>query len=193
MAAADHHVFPSSRHHVGSACRGSLGLPPPHRLPRAPVTCRIAGRLARGGRDSGGRLALELARIDVDDVSIIDLYSHASRRSPSGAESLGIDLATRQSSRRWIDLGRGHGTTSSCTPSRPSSTTCAIGRASTAGLGQHRYVARARLQGCTRPHHRPTSGAPAHRASMRCLAATSRRRPDPASDHQGLHRRCCRP
>ena len=47
----------------------------------------------------GGRLALELAGIDIDDVSVIDLYSCFPAAVQLGAQSLGIDLATRQWSR----------------------------------------------------------------------------------------------
>jgi acetyl-CoA C-acetyltransferase len=47
----------------------------------------------------GGRLALELAGIDIDDVSVIDLYSCFPAAVQLGAQSLGIDLAARQWSR----------------------------------------------------------------------------------------------
>ena len=47
----------------------------------------------------GGQLALELAGIDIDSVSVIDLYSCFPAAVQLGAQSLGIDLATRQWSR----------------------------------------------------------------------------------------------
>ena len=47
----------------------------------------------------GGRRALELAGIGIDDVSVIDLYSCFPAAVQLGAQSLGIDLATRQWSR----------------------------------------------------------------------------------------------
>ena len=47
----------------------------------------------------GGRRALELAGVDIDDVSVIDLYSCFPAAVQLGAQSLGIDLATRQWSR----------------------------------------------------------------------------------------------
>ena len=47
----------------------------------------------------GGRRVLELAGVDIDDVSIIDLYSCFPAAVQLGAQSLGIDLATRQWSR----------------------------------------------------------------------------------------------
>lgn len=47
----------------------------------------------------GGRLALELAGVDIGDVSVIDLYSCFPAAVQLGAQSLGIDLATRQWSR----------------------------------------------------------------------------------------------
>lgn len=47
----------------------------------------------------GGRLALELAGLDIDDVSIIDLYSCFPAAVQLGAQSLGIDLHRRQWSR----------------------------------------------------------------------------------------------
>ena len=47
----------------------------------------------------GGRLALELAGVDIDDVSIIDLYSCFPAASQLGAQSLGIDMTERQWSR----------------------------------------------------------------------------------------------
>jgi acetyl-CoA C-acetyltransferase len=47
----------------------------------------------------GGRRALELAGIDIDDVSVIDLYSCFPAAVQLGAQSLGIDLETRQWSR----------------------------------------------------------------------------------------------
>ncbi len=48
----------------------------------------------------GGRLALELAGIDIDDVSIIDLYSCFPAAVQLGAQSLGIDLH-----RQWSRTG----------------------------------------------------------------------------------------
>jgi acetyl-CoA C-acetyltransferase len=47
----------------------------------------------------GGRRALELAGIDIDDVSVIDLYSCFPAAVQLGAQSLGIDVETRQWSR----------------------------------------------------------------------------------------------
>jgi acetyl-CoA C-acetyltransferase len=47
----------------------------------------------------GGSLALELAGIDIDDVSVIDLYSCFPAAVQLGAQSLGIDLTARQWSR----------------------------------------------------------------------------------------------
>ncbi len=47
----------------------------------------------------GGRRVLELAGIGIDDVSVIDLYSCFPAAVQLGAQSLGIDLATRQWSR----------------------------------------------------------------------------------------------
>jgi acetyl-CoA C-acetyltransferase len=47
----------------------------------------------------GGRLALELAGVGIDDVSIIDLYSCFPAASQLGGQSLGIDLTKRQWSR----------------------------------------------------------------------------------------------
>ena len=47
----------------------------------------------------GGRQALEFAGVDIDDVSVIDLYSCFPAAVQLGAESLGIDTATRQWSR----------------------------------------------------------------------------------------------
>ncbi len=48
----------------------------------------------------GGKLALELAGIDIDDVSIIDLYSCFPAAVQLGAQSLGIDLR-----RQWSRTG----------------------------------------------------------------------------------------
>jgi acetyl-CoA C-acetyltransferase len=48
----------------------------------------------------GGRLALELAGIDVDDVAVIDLYSCFPAAVQLGAQSLGIDLG-----RQWSRTG----------------------------------------------------------------------------------------
>ena len=48
----------------------------------------------------GGRLALELAGVDIDDVSIIDLYSCFPAAVQLGAQSLGIDLR-----RQWSRTG----------------------------------------------------------------------------------------
>jgi acetyl-CoA C-acetyltransferase len=48
----------------------------------------------------GGRLALELAGIDIDEVSIIDLYSCFPAAVQLGAQSLGIDLR-----RQWSRTG----------------------------------------------------------------------------------------
>ena len=48
----------------------------------------------------GGRLALELACIDIDDVAIIDLYSCFPAAVQLGAQSLGIDLR-----RQWSRTG----------------------------------------------------------------------------------------
>ena len=48
----------------------------------------------------GGRLALELAGIDIDDVSVIDLYSCFPAAVQLGAASLGIDLE-----RQWSRTG----------------------------------------------------------------------------------------
>lgn len=47
----------------------------------------------------GGALALELAGVDIDDVSVIDLYSCFPAAVQLGANSLGIDVTTRQWSR----------------------------------------------------------------------------------------------
>ena len=47
----------------------------------------------------GGQLALELAGVDIDDVAVIDLYSCFPAAVQLGAQSLGIDLGTRQWSR----------------------------------------------------------------------------------------------
>jgi len=47
----------------------------------------------------GGRLALELAGLDIDDVAVIDLYSCFPAAVQLGAGSLGLDPATRQWSR----------------------------------------------------------------------------------------------
>ena len=47
----------------------------------------------------GGHLALQLAGIDIDEVSIIDLYSCFPAAVQLGAQSLGIDITTRQWSR----------------------------------------------------------------------------------------------
>ncbi len=47
----------------------------------------------------GGRRVLELAGVDIDDISVIDLYSCFPAAVQLGARSLGIDLATRQWSR----------------------------------------------------------------------------------------------
>ena len=47
----------------------------------------------------GGRQALELAGVGIDDVSVIDLYSCFPAAVQLGAASLGIDTATRQWSR----------------------------------------------------------------------------------------------
>ena len=48
----------------------------------------------------GGRLALELAGVDIDDVAIIDLYSCFPAAVQFGAQSLGIDLR-----RQWSRTG----------------------------------------------------------------------------------------
>jgi len=48
----------------------------------------------------GGRLALELAGIDIDDVALIDLYSCFPAAVQLGAQSLGIDLG-----RQWSRTG----------------------------------------------------------------------------------------
>ncbi len=47
----------------------------------------------------GGTRALELANVDIDDVSVIDLYSCFPAAVQLGAQSLGVDLETRQWSR----------------------------------------------------------------------------------------------
>lgn len=47
----------------------------------------------------GGRRALELAGVDIDDVSVIDLYSCFPAAVQLGAQSLGIDVEQRQWSR----------------------------------------------------------------------------------------------
>lgn len=47
----------------------------------------------------GGRRALELAGIDIDDVSVIDLYSCFPAAVQLGAQSLGLDIENRQWSR----------------------------------------------------------------------------------------------
>ncbi len=47
----------------------------------------------------GGRRALELAGVGIDDISVIDLYSCFPAAVQLGAASLGIDTATRQWSR----------------------------------------------------------------------------------------------
>jgi acetyl-CoA C-acetyltransferase len=48
----------------------------------------------------GGRLALELAGVDIDDVAVIDLYSCFPSAVQLGAQSLGIDLR-----RQWSRTG----------------------------------------------------------------------------------------
>jgi acetyl-CoA C-acetyltransferase len=47
----------------------------------------------------GGKLALDMAGVDVDDVALIDLYSCFPAAVQLGAQSLGIDPTTRQWSR----------------------------------------------------------------------------------------------
>jgi acetyl-CoA C-acetyltransferase len=47
----------------------------------------------------GGRVALDLAGVDIDDIAVIDLYSCFPAAVQLGAQSLGIDLTSRQWSR----------------------------------------------------------------------------------------------
>ena len=79
----DRWVFP----HSGTDCREHQYVSHRDTFARTPAI------------EIGGRLALELAGIDIDDVSVIDLYSCFPAAVQLGAQSLGIDLATRQWSR----------------------------------------------------------------------------------------------
>ncbi len=52
----------------------------------------------------GGKMALDLAGIDIDDVSVLDLYSCFPSAVQLGAKSLGVDITPR-SGRQWSRTG----------------------------------------------------------------------------------------
>jgi len=79
----DRWVFP----HAGTDCREHQYVSHRDTFARTPAV------------EIGGRRALALAGVDIDDISVIDLYSCFPAAVQLGAQSLGIDLATRQWSR----------------------------------------------------------------------------------------------
>jgi acetyl-CoA C-acetyltransferase len=81
--AADRWVFP----HAGTDCHEHNYVSHRDSFTRTPAV------------EIGGRRVLELAGVDIDDVSIIDLYSCFPAAVQLGAASLGIDTAERQWSR----------------------------------------------------------------------------------------------
>ncbi len=79
----DRWVFPLA----GADCHEHIAISVRDRLDRTPAI------------EIGGRAALELAGLGIDDVSLIDLYSCFPSAVQLGARSLGIDLTSRQWSR----------------------------------------------------------------------------------------------
>ena len=141
----------------------------------------------------GGRRALELAGVGIDDIAIIDLYSCFPAAVQLGAASLGIDLVAPVVTHRRPAVRRRPVEQLRDARDRLVVTTCASSRANTGWSGRTAATRPSTRSACTPPSRRPTG--------FRHDQATGRDRPTPraaswrcpadaagAGDDRGVHR-----
>ena len=186
---ADHVLGARRPRALGIATR-PLGLPPRrHRLPRAQPSCRTAGTFAdTPAIRIGGRRALELAGIGIDDVALVDLYSCFPSAVQLGAASLGLDLdASSPAPAAWRSPADRGTTTSMHAIATDRRRAPRAARRAGARLGQRRLRSRSTRSASTAPcrpptgfrHERPQRRD--RRPAARELADRRRAQPAPAT------------